>query len=119
MTVRPTLPTAADVVAAHQRLRGLVHAAPVTHEPRLGNLLLAWENEQPTGSYKLRGAMHHVVRLTSGESPPPQGVVTASSGNHGLAVALAATERGLPAAVVMRTTAHPYKVGLVQATGVE
>lgn len=64
-----------------------------------GSLLLKLENQQPTGSFKVRGAFHKLLTL-SPESRA-QGVVTASTGNHGAAVAYAAQALGVTVEVVV------------------
>jgi len=74
-------------------------------------ILLKCENFQGTGSFKLRGASNAVRALR------PRGVVTASSGNHGRALALAAAREGIPCVVVMTPDATPYKRAAVAALG--
>src|ERR687883_18416 len=92
--------TADDVIAAGARLRGLVRRTPLVawdrgRPPGNGRLVLKLEHLQVTGSFKPRGAQNALAIL-----PPDQlrqGVVTASGGNHGLAVAYAAMRHGVPA----------------------
>jgi threonine dehydratase len=74
-------------------------------------LLLKCESLQDTGSFKLRGASNAVAALA------PRGVVTASSGNHGRALALAASRAGIPCVVVMTPDATAYKRAAVAALG--
>jgi threonine dehydratase len=97
-------PTLADVHAAEARIRGLLAPTPVVDSPELG-ALLKLETLQPTGSFKVRGAVAALTALGPGES-----VVTASAGNHGLAVAWAAARLGIEATVVVAETASPAKV---------
>lgn len=72
---------------------------------------LKCESLQDTGSFKLRGASNAVRALA------PRGVVTASSGNHGRALALAAAREGIACVVVMTPEATPYKRAAVAALG--
>ncbi len=76
-------------------------------------LWLKCEGLQETGSFKLRGASNAVVALH------PSGVVTASSGNHGQAVALAAARAGIRCVVVMTPDATPFKRAAVEALGAQ
>lgn len=74
---------------------------------------LKTENEQPTGSFKIRGATNAIAELA------PEAVVTHSSGNHGAALASAAKQAGIPATVVVPDTAPAHKVEAVRALGAE
>ncbi len=94
--------TAADVQDAARRLAGRVHRTPVVALDRLG-LRVKCESLQAIGAFKIRGATNAVLGLR------PAGVVTASSGNHGMAVAAAAAAAGIPAVVVMPSNATAYK----------
>src|SRR5256712_11261538 len=85
-----------DIHAARARIAPYVVRTPL--HPLPGGPLLKLESLQVTGSFKARGAFNHVLAL------PEQcqgGVVTASSGNHGKAVAHGATARGVRAVVVV------------------
>ena len=75
------------------------------------------ENLQLTGAFKLRGALNKILSL-SGEQLK-KGVVCASSGNHGKALAYSAKKLGIPATVVIPTTAAPIKVEAIKALGAE
>lgn len=77
-------------------------------------LMLKLETLQPTGSFKVRGAL---VAMTVGD--PGQAVVTASAGNHALGVAHAAVLTGRPATVVTSTKASPAKVAAIRRFPVE
>ena len=102
--------TADDVLAAGRRLAGLVRRTPTVpwdlgSPPTGARLFLKLEHLQVTGSFKPRGAQNALAVL-----PPERlrnGVVTASGGNHGLAVAYAAWKRGLPATVFLPLSASP------------
>ena len=72
---------------------------------------------QHTGSFKVRGAFHRMLRLTEAEQAA--GVVAVSGGNHGLAVAYAARELGLTATVIMPATAPASSVEQARADGAQ
>lgn len=79
-----------DVVAAEKRIRSYIRKTPLDYSIALSRLTgchvyLKCENLQYTGAFKVRGAMSKLLALTSHERE--QGIVTASSGNHGAAVA--------------------------------
>ena len=106
MAVEPTLkrPTVADIEAARERLRGVAQQTPIhyseTFSRRAGRrVLLKAENLQRTGSFKVRGAVNTIGSLSDAERAA--GVVAASAGNHGQAVAWAAREAGARATVFM------------------
>ena len=80
-------------------------------------LMLKCEMQQPGGAFKIRGATNMLMRLSSDELR--RGVITFSSGNHGQAVALAASKLGAPAVIVMPTTAPAVKVAGVKRWGAE
>lgn len=75
-------------------------------------LFFKCENLQKTGSFKIRGASNAILSLTEEEAA--RGVMTHSSGNHGAAVACAASWRGIPAWIVM-----PYNTPAVKCRAVE
>lgn len=72
------------------------------------NVFLKCENTQYTGSFKVRGALNKLLSLTPQERT--QGVVTASSGNHGAAVAFGLKKLDIPGIVFVPETASPAKV---------
>ena len=77
-----------------------------------GRLLLKAENLQRTGSFKLRGAVHKLSRLSDAS-----GVVAGSAGNHGQSLAYAARAQGIPCEVFMPREAPVAKVAAVEAFG--
>ena len=79
-------------------------------------VFLKCENFQVTGSFKVRGATNAMLVMSDTERA--RGVVTASSGNHGLGVARAAKQLGVPATVFVPTGADAGKVAAIQALGV-
>ena len=95
-----TGPTLADVEAARARLAGVARETPLYSSETFSRLagrpvLLKAENLQRTGSFKIRGAYNTIATLTPREQEA--GVVAASAGNHGQAVAWAAREAGISA----------------------
>ena len=89
------VPTLADIKAARERVHGLARETPVFSSETLGRrsgrpVYLKAENLQRTGSFKIRGAVNKLATMSDEERAA--GVVTASAGNHGQAVALAARE---------------------------
>jgi threonine dehydratase len=87
-----------DIVRARQRIHPYVVKTPLIYSPTLSHLSQArvWlklELCQPTGSFKVRGALHKLMGLQA--EGHPAGVVTASAGNHGLGLAFAAQTLGL------------------------
>lgn len=116
-----TLPvTLADIEAAADRINPFVHRTPVFTSATLdrdfgAQLFFKAENLQKIGAFKARGATNAVLQLPHTTS----GVVTHSSGNHGQAVAYAASIRDLAAWVVMPRTSSPLKVDAVRAYGAE
>jgi threonine dehydratase len=109
-----------DLEAAQARLKGFILRTPLVYSQTLsrlsrGEVFLKLENLQTTGSFKLRGAMNRLQLLKSrGEGSK---VVAASAGNHGQAVAFAATSLGLTATVIMPKGASISKQLAVQGYG--
>lgn len=100
------------VHAAAERLWEVAVRTPLLPTPLLaeevgGEVRLKLESLQRTGSFKFRGAFNYLACLSDRDLA--RGVITYSSGNHGQAVALAARLRGVPAVVVMPTTAPAIK----------
>ena len=105
---------------AVSNLQGVVQHTPLLPARDLApdiNLYLKAENLQRTHAFKFRGAYHRVSRLVAETESP--GVIAASSGNHALGVALAASLHQLPAKVVMPTTAPDIKAIGCQRYGAE
>ena len=73
------------------------------------------ENEQETGSFKLRGATNKIMGLSQSERQ--RGVVTASNGNHGLGVALAAQKTGTPVEVFVSELVAPERAARIKELG--
>jgi len=110
-----TIPTLQEVLRAQRRLTGRVLRTPVVCAWALG-LCLKLESLQVTGSFKPRGAFNHILQHLE---RCRGGVVTASSGNHGQAVAYVARCLGLPAVVVVPEDVVPVKERAIRAWGAE
>src|SRR5215210_6412971 len=101
--------TASDVMAARERIAGLVHRTPTLRSTSLGELLggielhLKAELFQRTGSFKPRGVANKLLSLSDEEKE--RGFVTISRGNHAQALAYAATAIGTQATIVMAADA--------------
>jgi threonine dehydratase len=107
----------ADIRAAADRIAGRVRRTPVVAVAAAAfgvEVALKLEFLQHSGSFKARGAFN---RLLAGPIPPA-GVVAASGGNHGLAVAYAARELGIPAEIFVPETSAPVKVRRLRGLGV-
>ncbi|HOG27978.1 MAG TPA: threonine/serine dehydratase [Vicinamibacterales bacterium] len=105
---------AAERIATIARLTPVVPAAEDSGGP---DLLLKCENLQRGGAFKIRGAANMILQLPDAECR--RGVITYSSGNHGIAVSLAAQLAGVPAIVVMPTAAPAVKTAAVRRLGAE
>lgn len=107
-----------DIRAAAARLRGHVAETPLVPDEalsaRLGQpVLMKCEYRQPTGAFKLRGATNAILSLPAGV----RGVVTASTGNHGRALAHAARALGVPATVCLSRLVPANKVQAIRHLG--
>src|SRR5690242_17876188 len=104
---------------AAARLRGHIRRTPVLDVSDIAGrpLMLKCEMLQHGGAFKIRGATNMLLQLP--REQVARGVITYSSGNHGQAVAIAASRFGVPAVVVMPTTAPAVKVQGVQRWGAE
>jgi len=110
------------VLAAMRRLQGHIHRTPLVYSRSLslasGNeVYLKCENLQKTGSFKIRGALNAVLQLSKEEQV--RGVVTGSSGNHGQALAYAASLAKVRAVVVMPENVSAAKRAACQGYGGE
>ena len=108
-----TAPTLADIQAARDRLQGVARVTPVYSSETFSRICaqpvwLKAENLQRTGSFKVRGAVNKIATLSDAERAA--GVVAASAGNHGQAVAWAAREAGTEASIFVPLDAPMAKV---------
>ena len=102
--------------AARSRLDGRIRTTPLEKDERLG-LFLKWENQQVTGSFKIRGAVNKIQSLQEWERK--RGFIAASAGNHGQGVALAARETGTPVIVFASEHAVMAKVEAMRVLGAD
>src|ERR1051326_3778581 len=117
--------TDAEIRAAYPALQKVAHRTPLMTcvslterchgEP--GSLLLKMENQQRTGSFKIRGAYHRLSAMPPEEKA--QGVVAASAGNHAQGVALAGRLTGIRTTVFMPEFASIAKIAATQRYGAE
>jgi threonine dehydratase len=116
------LPDPTEVLAAAHRLRGVVARTPLVRSKRLSEIAgadvyLKCENEQITGSFKLRGAYNALATM-----PPDarkRGIVASSAGNHGLGIAHAARLLGMRARIFVPSNAPKVKRDGIIALGAE
>ena len=115
----PTIVPLSAIEAAARRLEGVVRQTPLIELPfdTGAGVRAKCENLQAAGAFKIRGAYNFIAQLTGEERR--RGVITYSSGNHAQAVALAAGLVGVPAVVVMPTTAPRIKVEGARRLGAE
>ncbi len=111
-----------DVQAARDRLSGTIYTSPCPYSETLSaitgaRVFVKLENLQMTGSFKERGAANLLLQLSSKERK--RGVVAASAGNHGLAVAFHAARLGTTAVIVMPEWAPLAKVTSARRHGAE
>jgi threonine dehydratase len=119
----PVLPTLAELEAATTIVRAVVPPTPQYRWPLLCDQLGAeiWikhENHTPVGAFKLRGGLVYMDHLRR-QSPAVRGVVTATRGNHGQSVAVAAGRFGIPATIVVPRGNSREKNQAMQALGAE
>jgi threonine dehydratase len=115
-------PTLADIEAARDRIAGYAWATPVHASESLSRrvgrtVCLKAENLQRTGAFKVRGAVNKLSTLD--EAQRAAGVIAASAGNHGQAVAWAARRLGVKATVFMPQDAPMAKVDATRNYGAE
>jgi threonine dehydratase len=109
-----------NIEDARRRLSGIIRPTPLMQSATLARMLdadvrIKPENVQKTGSFKIRGAYNRIVTLSDQEKS--RGVVAASAGNHGQALAYAATRAGVTATIVMPTTAAIAKIDATRSYG--
>ena len=111
-----------DIQEARERIAGIVHRTPLVRSATFGEwsgceVYIKAENLQKTGSFKIRGASNKILSLSPEEGA--RGVVTASSGNHGQAVACAAALCGYRATVIMPEGGSKAKAASIKGYGAE
>jgi threonine dehydratase len=110
----------AEVMEAHRLIAGLARRTPLIEARGIGAdarqpLLLKLETLQPIGAFKIRGAAHALLRLD--DQAKRRGVVACSTGNHGRAVAYAASRLGIPATICLSNLVPQIKVDAIAALG--
>lgn len=106
-----------EIKKARERIRKLIVRTPCVYSPVLSKrtgkkVFLKLENLQLTGAFKIRGNANKIALL---KRENKKGVITASSGNHGLGLSCAALKNGITAIVVLPQTAPRNKVEKIQA----
>ena len=114
--------TVKDLYRARAAIAPLVRRTPLVPSPTLGDRIgaavhLKLETLQDTGSFKIRGASHCLAGMSEAERA--RGVVTVSSGNHGPAVACAASRLGVRAVVCLSELVPDNKIDNVKHNGGE
>jgi threonine dehydratase len=122
LAIQRVAPTLTDIQEARERLRGIAEETPIylseTFSRRAGReVRLKAENLQRTGAFKVRGAVNKLTTLSPDERAA--GVVAASAGNHGQAVAWAARQLGIRATIFVPATAPMAKVEACRNYGAE
>lgn len=119
---KPQLPTLSDIEKAEARIRKYVQPTPLEHSPRISQRLgrkiyLKLEVFHPIRVFKIRGAFNKLLSL--GDSDLRKGVITASSGNHGFAIAYASRVFGVKAVICVPENVNPQKLNAIQEQGAE
>jgi threonine dehydratase len=114
--------TLSEIEAARQRIAGHARVTPVYPSETLTRLVgrdvfLKAENLQRTGSFKVRGAVNRIALLT--DEHRARGVVAASAGNHGQAVAWSAREEGASATIFMPEATPMAKIEATRNYGAD
>ena len=116
------IPNYDDVKSAQNRIIDYVFRTPVFQYPRLSEALqtdiwIKHENYQPIGSFKLRGSINLMSQMSSFDLK--RGMITASSGNHGQAVAYASRIFGATCVICVPIGANESKVSAIRSMGAE
>ncbi len=114
--------TLSEIRQAAVRIAGSVTRTPLVPSATLSQcggqpVCLKLETDQPVGSFKLRGVMNAILSL--GDAARKRGLVTASTGNHGRALAYAAKKLGVPATICMSSLVPANKVEAIRALGAD
>lgn len=109
-----------EILKAEKRIKDLIKKTPLIHSPLLSdicgcNVFLKLESEQVTGSFKVRGAFNKILSLPEGK----RNIITASTGNHGLAVGYASKTLRLKSRVVVPSTISEFKLKKLKEFGIE
>jgi threonine dehydratase len=112
----------AQIRKAEQRIRDFIYFSPCPLSDALSEttgqqVFLKLDNLQRTGAFKERGALNRILLLSDDEKR--RGVVAASAGNHAQAVAYHATQRGVPARIVMPLMTPLVKISATRGFGAD
>jgi threonine dehydratase len=118
----PQLPTLSELEAAEGRIRKYFPPTPLEYSKGISDVLgretyLKLETNLPIRVFKLRGALNKLLSMP--DSSLRKGVITASSGNHGFAIAYASRMFGVNATVCVPENANPQKVRAIEDQGAE
>lgn len=119
---QPGLPTLRDIEAAEGRIRKYFQPTPLEHSKGISDLLgrevyLKLETALPIRVFKLRGALNKLQSIP--ESSLRKGVITASSGNHGFAIAYVSRLLGARATICIPENVNPQKLMAIKEQGAE
>jgi threonine dehydratase len=111
-----------DVEDARRRIRDQIYLSPLSYSETISRMssskvFFKLDNLQMTGSFKERGALNRLLTLTQAESE--RGVIAASAGNHGMAVAFHSRRLNIKSTIVMPVHAPVIKVGRVRQYGAQ
>ncbi len=118
MTTSAEVHAAAARIAGHIRVTPVIEADPGTFPPA-ARVWLKLEQLQHTGSVKARGAFNRILSAAEQDMIPAAGVVAASGGNAGIAVAYAAARQNVPARVYVPEAVPAVKAALLREYGAE
>ena len=122
LTEGVSIPTLADIEAAEMRVRRFFPPTPLEYSKGISDLLgretyLKLETALPIRVFKLRGALNKLQSLS--EADLKKGIITASSGNHGFAIAYSAKLFGVKAVICVPQNVNPQKLRAIQEQGAE
>jgi threonine dehydratase len=111
-----------DVEEARERIRSQIYLSPLSYSETISRMtgnrvFFKLDNLQMTGSFKERGALNRLLTLTTDEAR--RGVIAASAGNHGMAVAFHSRRLEVQSTIVMPVHAPLIKVGRVRDYGAQ
>jgi threonine dehydratase len=120
--IRPQLPTLREIEFAEERIRKYFPPTPLEYSKGISDLLgreiyLKLETCLPIRVFKLRGALNKLLSMS--ESSLRKGVITASSGNHGFAIAYASKLFGVKASICIPENVNPQKLRAIEEQGAE
>jgi threonine dehydratase len=113
--------TLSDIQSARERLAPFLEPTPLREYPLLdaripgASILVKHENMQPTGSFKVRNGLSTITALD--EDRRTRGVVGATTGNHGLGLAYAGRQLGVPVTICVPVGNNPEKNAALRAWG--